>query len=482
MKLRFWNRTSWILWVLLVCALPLSSVPLVARLVRSTSVAPASLLFLIPLVLVSIPSMFVQNSRLPFHIRPAILFFCFAVATIGLAFFRAVPDYKDQTLSAAALEGVVTLGLGFLFYLVALSMPNSVSRVDKTLRVLNWVGLALITWSILAVVIKQFVPALRPMVNQFQALISVTRVGRTRMTGFASEPSWLAHMLNLVFLAYWLAATVTRTSVHKWRLWKFSFENLLLIGGVIVLVGTYSRGGLAAFMLVIGFLFILLNLRLIRWLTRRTEGVRRRLLGILSGAGLVLIYAGLLVGGVFVLSKVDPRMEDVFTFSENVENPLIRYADSLQFGDRVVYWQTGWNIFNQHPIAGVGVGFSGFYFKDNLPDAGWGLTETKDLLYRSNALMNVKNIWSRLLAETGLIGFALFIALLFVSAVTSIDMVKSDIARRRALGFMGVFMLIALLIEGFSVDSFALPYIWFTLGLTAAAWRWYFPQESILNG
>jgi hypothetical protein len=36
---------------------------------------------------------------------------------------------------------------------------------------------------------------------------------------------------------------------------------------------------------------------------------------------------------------------------------------------------------------------------------------------------------------------------------------------------MGVFMLIAFLIEGFSVDSLALPY-WFTLGLAAATWRW----------
>lgn len=468
--------------MLLVCALPLSSVPLVARLVRSTSVAPASLLFLIPLVLLSVPLLFMQKSRLPFHAKPAILFFCFAALSIGLAFFRVVPDYKDQTLSAAALEGAVTLGLGFLFYMVSLSLPSSVSRVNKTLSILNWVGLVLIAWSILAVVIKQFVPALRPLVNQVQALISVTRVGRTRMTGFASEPSWLAHMLNLVFLAYWLAATVSRTSVHNWRLWKFSFENVLLVGGVIVLVGTYSRGGLAAFMLVIGFLFILLNLRFIRWLTRRTVGIRQRLLGIISGVGLLLIYAGLLVGGVFVLSKVDPRMEDVFTFSENAENPLIKYADSLQFGDRVVYWQTGWNIFNQHPITGVGVGFSGFYFKENLPDAGWGLTETKDLLYRSNGLMNVKNIWSRLLAETGLVGFALFLALLFVSAATSIDMVRSELPARRTLGFMGLFMLISLLIEGFSVDSFALPYIWFTLGLTSAAWRWYFPLESTLNG
>jgi hypothetical protein len=36
---------------------------------------------------------------------------------------------------------------------------------------------------------------------------------------------------------------------------------------------------------------------------------------------------------------------------------------------------------------------------------------------------------------------------------------------------MGAFVLIALLLEGFSVDSFGLPYLWFSLGLLSAGSR-----------
>jgi hypothetical protein len=38
----------------------------------------------------------------------------------------------------------------------------------------------------------------------------------------------------------------------------------------------------------------------------------------------------------------------------------------------------------------------------------------------------------------------------------------------RTLGWMGSFTLIALVIEGFSVDSFALPYLWISTGLLTA--------------
>ena len=39
------------------------------------------------------------------------------------------------------------------------------------------------------------------------------------------------------------------------------------------------------------------------------------------------------------------------------------------------------------------------------------------------------------------------------------------------MGVMGVLEMSRLLTEGFSVDSFAFPYLWITLGLvTAAAW------------
>jgi hypothetical protein len=43
-------------------------------------------------------------------------------------------------------------------------------------------------------------------------------------------------------------------------------------------------------------------------------------------------------------------------------------------------------------------------------------------------------------------------------------------------------MLITFILEEFSVDSFALPYYWFTLGLVAAASRWIRPEARDLNG
>ena len=474
---RIWDKITWLLWSLCVIALPFSTLPLVMRLTGSSSVAPGSLLFLIPLVILILPVLMKDRLPLPFHVKPVLLFFLFALLTISLAFITQVPDYKDQSILLAGLEGAVTLGVGLLFYLVSVFMPRSRQRIELTLRLLNWTGLVLVLWSILQVTLEPIYPAGKPVLNEIQKFFSPTRLIENRMLGFASEPSWLAHMLNLVFLAYWLGATYTGTSAHSWRIWKLSFENLLLGLGVIVLAGTLSRGGLMAFLLVFSLIFVLLNLRLIRWLVRKTSGRRRHFLTATVTLVLIVVYSGLIVAGLWGLSKVDPRMENVFQFSRNETNPLLNYADELQFGERVIYWQTGWNIFNDHPIMGVGVGFSGFYFPHYLPDSGWGLSEVRQLLYRSEGLMNIKNLWVRLLAETGIIGFSLFLNFLVIFAVLAIDMIRRGKGMRKTLGFTGVFMLTALIAEEFSVDSFALPYMWFTLGLVTAAWRWYKPAE-----
>lgn len=482
MASRLIDRLTWILWALVVVALPFTSVPLVSKLIRSSAVAPGSLLFVIPLAVIAFPLMIKRKQTVPFQSKPALYFFLFVFLTIFMAFFRNVPDYKDQTIPSVAIEGIATSGLGLLFLLVFMSIPNNRQKIDQTLRILNWTGLVSLVWSIITGVVPLEMKALRHIIGVVQDYTTTTKLFEGRMTGFAAEPSWLAHMLNLVFLAYWLAATINKTSVHKFRLWKFSFENLLLMGGIVVLIGTLSRGGLAAFMLVVAFLFLLVNIRFVRRLASKWD-VKRRVWGaMLLSLGLVIAYLGLLVLGLYGLSKVDPRMENVFQFNSTVENPLIKYADELQFGERVLYWQTGWNIFNDHPIFGVGVGFSGFYFPDHFPDSAWGLVETRRLLYQSPNLMNIKNFWVRLLAETGIVGFALFMAFLIVIAITSVELIRSKTAMRRTLGYMGAFALIALILEEFSVDSFVLPYIWFTLGLVAAAWRWYYPDSGEIHG
>jgi len=477
-----WQKITWFLWLGLVAVLPVSSFPLFAKLIHSSAVAPASGIFVILLAVLWLPVFIFKRGRFPFQVKPVLLFFIFTFFSVAIVFLRYVPGYKNVSLVRSAVEGIATLGMGALFFLVAAAMPDSQGRIKKTLRIVNWGGVVLILWSLIQVAVSFTLNDFTDGMRAFQHLFSTTVLFDHRATGFASEPSWLAHQLNLVYLMYWISATINKFSVHRFRIWKFTFENLLLAAGLLVLVASFSRGGLVSFMLVLALLFILANVRFAKWLMNKWQVRRRVLVGLLTGLGMTVLYLGILLGGLFILSKLDPRMETVFQFSTGADNPILKYADDLQFGERVVYWQTGWNIFNDHPIMGVGIGFSGYYFPQYLPDYAWRLPEVNALYGWSNSLMNIKNLWTRLLAETGIIGFSLFLTFLVVMAVTAIDLSKSQNAVRKTIGWMGLFMLITFIFEEFSVDSFALPYYWFTLGLVAAASRWILPAEKRLDG
>jgi hypothetical protein len=361
--------------------------------------------------------------------------------------------------------------MGFLFYLIAASFPNQPGIFRNTIKAVNWGGMVMLGWSLLQIVMWLPAHDFPEWMRVLQRFFTTTVLFDKRTTGFASEPSWLAHMLNLVYLPYWLGATLRKYSAHKLRIWFLSIENILLGLGAVVLFLTFSRGGLVSFMLVIGFLFVRLNVQFLKWIIKRWQVKRKTLIALFTGLIMVLVYFGIGFGGLFVLSKIDPRMETVFQFSSTGDKSLVKYVDNLQFGERVAYWQTGWNIFNDYPLTGVGLNFSGAYFPKYLPPYAWQLTETRDLMFRTNNLLNIKNLWTRLLGETGIIGFSLFITILVITLITGISLVKQADKTKEVIGWMGIFMLIAFIGEGFSVDSLALPYYWFTLGLTAAAWR-----------
>jgi O-antigen ligase len=294
-----------------------------------------------------------------------------------------------------------------------------------------------------------------------------------RSVGFASEPSWLAHVLNMLYLPYWLSATITGFSAHKKIFKKISIETIFLVFGAVDLFATYSRAGLASFLIVIAFFFVYFNIRVIKKINQRiTSNIKKKLITIGIIIGIIAVYCGAVVGVVFVLSKVDERMKDVFSFVTITQGSFTKYASILQFGERVTYWQAGWRIFNAHPIIGVGLGKAGFYFQQMLPDSAWQLDEVRKLVYHSSELMNIKSMWSRLLAETGIVGFSFFLIFLVTSAVTASQLTGNSNKMKQTIGWMGISVLLAFIMEGFSIDSFVLPYLWFSLGLVAATWRW----------
>jgi O-antigen ligase len=310
--------------------------------------------------------------------------------------------------------------------------------------------------------------------RDFQDLLSLGPLYRQRAAGFALEPSWLAHMLNMLYLPMWLSAAISGYSVFSFRIFKkISTEMALLALGVLTLILTLSRVGWITFFCMAAFLVIKWNIHLVRWLQKRFAIPENR--RIVSTAAitlaLVIIYIGVIIAAAYGMSRVDPRMADLFRPQFWQLNNLNRYANALQFGERVVYWQAGWEVFNQHPMLGVGLGNSGRWFAERIPSYGMNLIEVRQLLYRSMDLPNSKNLWVRILAETGIVGFAFYSAWLISVLKRALTLYKSHSAALKMAGYWGIFIFIGIIFEGFSIDSFAMPYFWISAGFVLAASR-----------
>jgi O-antigen ligase len=144
-------------------------------------------------------------------------------------------------------------------------------------------------------------------------------------------------------------------------------------------------------------------------------------------------------------------------------------ANQLAFAERLVFWSAGWEIFNDYPFLGVGLGNAGFYFPEKMPAFGWALWEVSQVFYYHGYLPNIKSLWVRILAETGILGFSIFLVWTYILwfSGTLARSVKDPVIK--VAGLTGQLVLIAFIVEGFSVDSFALPYFWFSAGLLSAS-------------
>lgn len=315
----------------------------------------------------------------------------------------------------------------------------------------------------------------------FQGLFSSRVLYHNRATGFALEPSWFSHQLNMLYLPLWLGASIKRYSSHTVRLLGLSFENFLLMAGITALFFTLSRGGFLAFLSMLTLLFIAINVWVIQkirsaWMKKVKVGKNRihlpsKFVTAIFVFLLIMAYLSTIFVGAFILSRIDPRMQNLFEFKTDKENPLLTYFNNLQFGERAVYWLSGWEIFGDHPILGVGLGNAGFFFPSKISPYGWTLIEIRRLMYEYDVLLNIKSLWVRILAETGLIGFSIFLSWLILLVFAFVRALHTGKGVHAALALAGIFVIVALPAEGFSIDSFALPYLWISLGLAVSATR-----------
>ena len=470
-----------VLWAMGIILLPVTSLPLLVRISGASTVAPPSNLIFLALVLLWLTPYLLTKNRIPVELRLFLIFVAVVILTWLAAFFLPVPPFKGQSMLTKGPDAFITLAMAVTTYMLTASwVAKSRSNLRITFLLINISGLLLLSWSILQAYYIFFNNNLYPVyLYDLQSMFSsrIDGLFPDRVTGLAYEPSWLAHQLNLVYLPLWLSATVMGYSSLRIRLWRFTVENFLLGVGIFTLFISFSRVGWLSFFCVLAYLALLLNLSIARkiqtWVVSRTQvrsSIRRVLkssLPVMLILVFLVVYAIALMGFLKVGSRFEPRLERFFNDPFSAGG-VYEIANQLAFAERLVFWSTGWEIFNDHPFLGVGLGNAGFYFPEKMPAFGWALWEVSQVFYYHGYLPNIKSLWVRILAESGLLGFSVFLVWNYLIWLSGrLARYSKDTAIKMA-GLMGHLVIIAFLIEGFSVDSFALPYYWFSAGLLTA--------------
>ncbi len=482
---------SWrIAWGALLVSLPVTSFPPLSDLAGGAQVAPLALIPLAWLVLTWLPhALLRRDASLPAETRPLFGFLLAALVSALAAWFRVIPGFKSTSVAGNEAGALLTLATGAGFYFASLSFI----RVGGFRQALRWIsigGMPLLAWSLAQAAViwlggNEYPGWMLSLHDLFATSSLLWLEPLLRVTGFAYEPSWLAHMLNLLYLPLWLTASLGRASAFRFRLGKLIVEDFLLAAGLVVFLLSFARLSLLALMLALGWL-VFLGVRRLgvhvfpasrapRARAPRARAPRARALR--AGLSLLVLMACalLFVGIVFGLALLDPRLEPVFQFGEQVasgewsQGGVLMLAHRLNFAERAVYWQMGWRVFERHPLLGVGLGNSGAFALQEMSHWAWEFVEVRRILFVESFLPNIKNLWIRLLAETGVVGTVFFVTWLMLQWRASRALRADPQRLPRMLGLAGQLSLIALLVEGFSVDSFAMPYAWVALGILTAA-------------
>ncbi len=482
-----------ILWALALVCLPVTSFPLFSSLTGAL-VAPLSILPIFLLFVVWGLPLILRKGKLPRETTPLAVFALVAIVSCTIAYFIYIPGFKGQSVLRQELRALFTLAVGLTFFLSTSTWVSDLTRLKNSWKYLTIGGILSIAWaSLQAFYILQHAVVYPAWLVEVQSWLSLRSPSFSsqfgRVNGLTYEASWFAHQMVMVYLPVWMAASYYRTSAFKFRVLRLSIENILLVLGLATFFLSSPRIGLLSFFLMLMYFFIRLNLalyhKIVSNITKKVSSTNwkgsitnRSYIRIFTSLVIILIYV-LLIGSVVLLASQrdwrlslliskPPSWQEILGVLTLDQSTLLDLSHRFIFLERVVYWFNGWNIFNQYPWFGVGLGNAGFFFPSMAPAIGWSSFEIRSVLYYLTQLPNVKSFWFRLLAETGLAGFSVFITWFYVLFKSTRLTQHHHDATIKTFALAGQLALLAFIGEGFSIDSFAMPYLWVIAGLIAA--------------
>jgi len=452
------------LWGAALFSLPVTSFRYYPFLGEGTFVRPLALYPVALLMLVLLIQFLRGKSSIP---RAGVLIplSAFVLFTLAASSFGAWLDplpMRGQEYFGRVIRAWATVVIGISFFVPAMWMNRNEDDLRFSMR---WIfaGFAMdVLWSGVQV-LAIYTPLLtKETVSHWQLVFSMRELAVVdRVSGMAYEPAWLAGQISTIYLPWLFAAVLTRVHVTRFK-W---LEAALLGCAGLLLLTTLSRGGLLTSGTALLLTFLLTGRAELRAMWSWFRSGFKSGGGAFLRVGILFVMIGAVAGAVFFLSRSNYIARLFNSDADSVQEFIVEnYA-----GARAAYTVGALGAYAESPFFGVGLGASGFYMYDHLPD--WAMTNlpeiARQLSPQSRAYPNPKNMYARLLAETGLIGFAFFLIYLFSVLGDTLRALQGNTSYSRFLGVAALFSWVAILIYNATQDSFATPNIWINFGILA---------------
>ena len=257
-----------------------------------------------------------------------------------------------------------------------------------------------------------------------------------RVSSVSFEPPFLA--IYLITSAGWMFSYI----VSSRKIARF-------LPTLMIFVLTFYSGSRTA-LIVVTFQFIIFLIALFVLSKKYRLLIERLFIGLVSIGLLVLV-----LNGKTVLNAVEKKV-DSLNFTENLSDKI---SNRSRFG--IQY--TSILIFKENPILGVGFGQQAYSARSLYPQWATKKNYEFELWYLNDQVRSFPpgfNMYTRLLAETGLIGFLLFLTLLGSLIYQSAKWVRSKKNEEKTLSIVLLISFTGFFINWLQFDSFRVFGFW----------------------
>ena len=407
----------------------------------------ATLFFLLAGTFVILKLLIIQKINLPYK-HPIFLSLCilvlwFVVATILNT--NAISDYyfKDTSGFKRFILQFISLSIALFFFITFYNAfrTEGIWTIFKYIRKTFLISFIIVSiYSILEILILKFgfrfLTQTLYLFDYFPFTESWLDYKNYRISSVTSEPPALATYLFTI--APWMLSYIL---THK---------NLLkYLPAILVFVLTFFSGSRAGiFIIVVQYaLFFIALINFSKW----QKYVVRTILFTVLGGGILLLLNGKVITNYIV--------EKATSFALDDEDHS--YSNRSRLG--IVF--ANFQVFKHNPISGVGLGQQAFLAVDFYP--AWAVKDNYEFeeKYLNPEVKNFPpgyNLYVRILAESGIIGFILFLGLIVITLYFCIiPILKKD--KNALLYIICLISIIGMTLNWLKMDTFRVFTFWFTL-------------------